>query len=165
MIEGFGDRFVTWRLENRRRSSFALGVEQIRSEHVKDLDPYSKVDVKSMVAFMLPAIAPFIIRAVEGRAVLGTARDTVCNVLLTLLTIWLWFSLYVVILTNLSKNTAQLKVTTDQVLDLTVFHRLRQLDSYEGRILPPQAKAKKAVRELSELDLSETKNIAAFFEM
>lgn len=129
------------------------------------MDPYSKVEVKSLVAFMLPATAPFIIRAVEGRAILGTARDTVCNVLLTLLTIWLWFSLYVVVLTRVAKQSKQLNVITDRVLDLTVFHRLRQLDSSEGRILPPQAKAKKAVRELSELDLSETKNIAAFFEM
>jgi hypothetical protein len=117
------------------------------------------------VTLALPAITPLITRAVEGRAVLGNARDIACNVMLTLLTVWLWFALYAVIFSKISKTTHQTKAAVDLVLDLTVYHRLRQLDSYEGKFLPSEAKKAFHHRELSELDLSETKNIATFFEM
>jgi hypothetical protein len=163
--EGLGDRFVQWRLENRRRSSFAVGVEQARRDHVKEINPYSKSTVKLWVTLALPAITPLITRAVEGRAVLGNARDIACNVMLTLLTTWLWFALYSVIFSKITKTTHQTKAAVDLVLDLTVHHRLRQLDSYEGKFLPSEAKKAFHHRELSELDLSETKNIATFFEM
>lgn len=87
-------RFLSYS-KKRRESQIVAQWSKIEKVLRKKMDPYAnKTFLSSKITMVLATVLPFIIRAVEGKPVMGdNAASIVANILLGILSCWEWWCL------------------------------------------------------------------------
>lgn len=158
----FDKRFLSYS-NKRRESKVVKQWSELKVLHAKSTYPYAnKTLTSSKMAMIVGAAAPFVVRAIESKPVMGVNTPSiVANILLSVLSCWEWWCLTEAFARAAIRDVTSLSDTINTFLTYSIDHHIRVLNAKHH--IHDDAISEKSLDKNLLLNLNDHQNIVGLF--